>query len=76
LGLDHYEGRSWRGFHHHLMLAALAYLFILSIYLASKKSSGLSWERILAAIRPWLLRSTGSCPFCRATFPAQIDDST
>jgi SRSO17 transposase len=37
LGLDHYEGRSWRGFHHHLVLAALAYLFILTVYLASKK---------------------------------------
>ena len=28
LGLDHYEGRSWRGFHHHLVLSALAYLFV------------------------------------------------
>jgi SRSO17 transposase len=37
LGLDHYEGRSWRGFHHHLVLSAIAYLFILTIYLASKK---------------------------------------
>jgi cation diffusion facilitator CzcD-associated flavoprotein CzcO len=31
LGLDHFEGRSWRGFHHHLALSALAYLFILTI---------------------------------------------
>jgi hypothetical protein len=37
LGLDHYEGRCWRGFHHHLVLAAIAYLFILTMYLASKK---------------------------------------
>jgi SRSO17 transposase len=37
LGLDHYEGRSWRGFHHHLLLSAIAYLFILTTYLASKK---------------------------------------
>ena len=27
LGLDHFEGRSWRGFHHHACLAALAYGF-------------------------------------------------
>lgn len=27
-GLDHYEGRSWRGFHHHLVLAAVACLFV------------------------------------------------
>jgi SRSO17 transposase len=37
LGLDHYEGRSWRGFHHHLVLSAIAYLFILTSYLGSKK---------------------------------------
>ena len=30
LGLDHDEGRSWRGFHHHLVLSALAYLFVLT----------------------------------------------
>ena len=38
LGLDHFEGRSWRGFHHHLVLSAIAYLFILTIYLAAKKN--------------------------------------
>jgi SRSO17 transposase len=29
LGLDHFEGRSWRGFHHHVCLALLAYGFLL-----------------------------------------------
>lgn len=38
LGLDHYEGRSWPGFHHHLVLSALAYLFILIVYLRTKKN--------------------------------------
>ena len=38
LGLDHYEGRSWRGFHHHLVMSAIAYLFILTIYLGAKKN--------------------------------------
>jgi SRSO17 transposase len=28
LGLDHFEGRSWRGFHHHLCLVTLAYGFL------------------------------------------------
>jgi SRSO17 transposase len=27
LGLDHFEGRSWRGFHHHACLVLLAYAF-------------------------------------------------
>jgi SRSO17 transposase len=38
LGLDHYEGRSWQGFHHHLVLAAVAYLFVTVMYLRSKKN--------------------------------------
>jgi SRSO17 transposase len=29
LGLDHFEGRSWRGFHHHGALVMLAYGFLL-----------------------------------------------
>jgi SRSO17 transposase len=28
LGLDHFEGRSWRGFHHHIALVMLAYGFL------------------------------------------------
>ena len=38
LGLDHFEGRSWRGFHHHLALCAVAYLFVLTVYLRYKKN--------------------------------------
>jgi SRSO17 transposase len=39
LGLDHFEGRSWRGFHHHLVLAVLAYLFVVVVFLDAKKNS-------------------------------------
>jgi SRSO17 transposase len=38
LGLDHFEGRSWRGFHHHLLLAVLAYLFVTAVHLRVKKN--------------------------------------
>lgn len=38
LGLDHYEGRGWRGFHHHLTMSAVAYLFVVVDYLRSKKN--------------------------------------
>jgi SRSO17 transposase len=38
LGFDHFEGRSWTGFHHHLVLCALAYLFILTIHARAKKN--------------------------------------
>jgi SRSO17 transposase len=31
LGLDHFEGRSWRGFHHHACLVMLAHGLLLSV---------------------------------------------
>jgi SRSO17 transposase len=30
LGIDHYEGRGWRGFHHHGMLCIAAYAFLIA----------------------------------------------
>jgi SRSO17 transposase len=37
LGLDHFEGRSWRGFHHHTCLVALAHGFRLLQHADSPK---------------------------------------
>jgi SRSO17 transposase len=28
LGLDHYEGRQWLGWHHHVCLVTMAYAFL------------------------------------------------
>jgi SRSO17 transposase len=30
LGLDHYEGRGWVGWHHHVVLVMLAYAFVVA----------------------------------------------
>ena len=38
LGLDHYEGRSWVGWHHHVTLAMLAHAFLTLETLRSKKN--------------------------------------
>ena len=41
LGLGHYEGRGWRGFHHHASLSIAAYGFLMAQRLkASGDSSG------------------------------------
>jgi SRSO17 transposase len=29
VGLDHFEGRSWQGWHHHVTLVTLAYAFLM-----------------------------------------------
>ena len=38
LGLDHYEGRSWIGWHHHTTLVMLAHAFLTLEMLRSKKN--------------------------------------
>jgi len=40
LGLGHYEGRGWRGFHHHAALSIAAYGFLVTERLAAGKSAG------------------------------------
>jgi len=40
LGLGHYEGRGWRGFHHHACLSIAAYGFLVSERLVAGRSSG------------------------------------
>jgi len=38
LGLDHYEGRHWLGWHHHVTLVSMAYAFLRIEQLRSKKN--------------------------------------
>jgi hypothetical protein len=40
LGLGHYEGRGWRGFHHHAALTIAAYGFLVAERIAADRSSG------------------------------------
>jgi SRSO17 transposase len=39
LGLSHYEGRNWRGFHHHATLCIAAYGFLMLERLSGKKNA-------------------------------------
>jgi SRSO17 transposase len=40
LGLDHFEGRSWRGLHHHTLLTMIAFAFLQHLRLGGKKNGG------------------------------------
>jgi len=40
LGLGHYEGRGWRGFHHHASLAIAAYGFLMTQQLRGSEGAG------------------------------------
>ena len=57
LGLGHYEGRNWRGFHHHASLCIAAYGFLILERLAgSKKNSA----RLKAPALPTRFRPRGA----------------
>jgi SRSO17 transposase len=40
LGLDHFEGRSWFGWHHHATLVTAAHLFITTLRITDPKANG------------------------------------
>jgi SRSO17 transposase len=58
LGLGHYEGRNWRGFHHHATLCIAAYGFLMLERLAGKKNAA----RFTAPPLPKSFRPRGSSP--------------
>lgn len=56
LGLDHYEGRSWLGLHHHCLMTMIAYCFLQHLRLGGEKRGSKS------ARRP-----SPACPRCGAS---------
>ena len=52
LGLDHFEGRSWRGLHHHALLCQLAFAFLQHLRLGGKKRPRPAGARTAAATEP------------------------
>jgi SRSO17 transposase len=50
LGLDHYEGRHWLGWHHHVTLVSLAFAFLRSEQSRTKKNSWLDVADDSAAV--------------------------
>ena len=52
LGLDHFEGRSWRGLHHHALLCLLAFTFLQHLRLGGKKNRRRGRARTAAPAEP------------------------
>jgi SRSO17 transposase len=59
LGLGHYEGRNWRGFHHHASLCIAAYAFLMLERLAGLKKNA---ARLKALAIPEDFRPRGAGP--------------
>ena len=59
LGLGHYEGRNWRGFHHHASLCIAAYGFLMLERLAGSKKNP---ARLQAPALPEGFRPRGAGP--------------
>ena len=64
LGLDHFEGRSWQGWHHHVTLVTLAYAFLMLERRGNKINSGLTLPAVRRWIQKCLMLYTGICPIC------------
>lgn len=62
-GLGHYEGRGWRGFHHHASLCIAAYAFLLGQRLHQKKAQQRALPVLPESYRP---RGAGTGATARA----------
>lgn len=65
LGLDHFEGRSWAGWHHHISLVMLAHAFL---RLEQRRGKKERWTlpQTRREIQRLLCTWTGACCFCGA----------
>ena len=52
LGLDHFEGRSWRGLHRHALMAMIAYAFLQHLRLAAASGGKKNLRRPASADAP------------------------
>jgi SRSO17 transposase len=69
VGLDHYETRTWLGWHHHMLQSFLAHLFLMRLRLLFQKKARPSrprkpdnWWHPLLRARP------GTCPICLPSY--------
>jgi SRSO17 transposase len=81
LGLDHFEGRSWRGLHHHALLCQLAFAFLQHLRLGGKKCRHPIRARTAAPAEPARdpaphPRRAHPCPAALPPLPATLPTSS
>jgi SRSO17 transposase len=64
LGLAHFEGRSWRGFHHHVCLVMLAYGFLALEQLRARRDPAKPGKRGIRSQGSPSRRSVAPCSGC------------
>ncbi|MFI0976406.1 transposase [Streptomyces sp. NPDC021093] len=70
LGPDHFEGRSWDGWHRHVTLVTVAHLFLTEQCTDPKgPAGGLTVYQALDLLQHLLAIWTGRCPTCRQLAP-------
>jgi SRSO17 transposase len=69
VGLGHFEGRGWRGFHHHATLCIAAYGFLISEREMIPPSGACSAGGIAQAVIPRSYRPRGSAAAARTAHP-------
>lgn len=75
LGMDHYEGRGWQGWHHHITMTMIAYGFLVLEMLRGKKNFWGTLPQVRNEIQMLLSTRTGICRLCgsRIQDPAILD---
>ena len=64
LGLDHFEGRSWRGWHHHVTLVMLAHAFLRLEQARGGKVMSWTLPQTRRELQRLLCTWTGVCCYC------------
>jgi len=65
LGLDHYEGRSWLGWHHHTALVIAAHGFHPGAAEPKSPTAGLTLPKAVLLLQPLFRCWTGRCQTCQ-----------
>jgi hypothetical protein len=69
IGLGHYEGRGWRGFHHHAAMCIAAYGFLVAERAAIPPSAGGAGRLVQAPCLPDCYRPRGAAAANRTSRP-------